>query len=99
MEKVLDDTYLTNNILSFYQSDEERIHRAKTKLNNLIIEIGYARWVEREFFLCQWNTDLINYLSMDFHIYLLLHIKIWKENKMYYGRFASNVTYADLIEY
>lgn len=98
MEKVLDNQDLTNYILSFYQSDARRRHSIMTSLNNLLLEIAYERWVEREYYLYQWNTDLQPFLTMPFHVYFLLHIRLWKENEIYYGRFATNVQYTDLIE-
>tara|TARA_Y100000593_G_C4236398_1_gene299775 strand:- start:243 stop:548 length:306 start_codon:yes stop_codon:yes gene_type:complete len=98
MEKVLDNKYLTNYILSFYQSEDERRHRINTTLNCITLEISHARWIEREFYLYHWNSDLQPFLTMPFHIYLLLHLRLWKQNDLFYGKFATNIKYTDLIE-
>jgi len=99
MEKVLDNNYLTKYILSFYESEEKRRHKITTTLNCITVEIAYERWLERENYLYIWNSDLQPFLTMPFHVYLLLHLRLWKENNLYYGKFANNIRYSDLIEY
>jgi len=99
MEKVKYIPELMKNIFKFHENRFLREHKKKFQISLFTIELANAKWIEREFYLKRWNPEIAPWLSMSFSIYFLLHLKLWREEKGFYGRFAIDVKVTDLLEY
>jgi len=99
MEKVKNIPELMRNVFKFHENRFFTEHKKKFQISLFTIELANAKWIEREYYLRKWNQQFAEWLTMSFPVYFLLHLKIWKEEKGFYGRFAIDVKVTDLLTY
>jgi hypothetical protein len=99
MEKVKNIPELMRNIFKFHENTFLTEHKLRFQISLFTIEVAHLKWVEREYFLRKNNSQFAQWLCMSFPVYFLLHLKIWRQEKGFYGRFAIDVEVTDLLEY